>query len=317
MDSELITKILDEYPYPVTVEVVRLNTEEFRVPGFARLQKIFDVTESITHFLSLISISDLMEKCMSKKFDITSGYRSNFEKNFTRPTMGTWAELLRETIKVFRVNQEPMFIEELSDFYFINKSDPSPVQEAIDGIIAMRNSEVHASKQFTPQETKDLCSKADKMLDLILDRMAFLTKYRFLHVNRVTVKYHRWSDPEYEVDFSRIKGYNPDIFGLYGMKRKSPEPFHTPALIIDKEGSREYLNLEPLIILSDEGEGRVFDIFMYLGWDVGKKQCVYKPLYNGGSFNLYDTKLDHLLPTAIYTIFKHFCKPEEDRKSVV
>jgi hypothetical protein len=311
MDSELITKILDEYPYPVTVEVVRLNTEEFRAPGFARLQKIFDVTESVIHFLSLICISDLVEKCMSKQLQITEGFRKNFEKNFTRPSMGTWAELLREAIKVFRVNNEPMFIEELSDYYFVNKCDASPVQKAIDSIISLRNDEVHPSKQYTPQEFKDLCNKADKLLDLILENMSFLTKYRFLHVNRVTVKYHRWSDPEYEVDFSRIKGYNPDIFGLYGMKRKTTEPFHTPALIIDKEGSREYLNLEPLIILSDEGEGRVFDIFMYLGWDVDKKSCIYKPLYNGGSFDLYNTKLDHLLPTEIYMIFKFFSASED------
>ncbi len=303
MDIRLKRKIANDYPYPITVDFMRLNTMEFKNPGGERLRKIIDVTEMVLQFLALISISDLVENVIKKEVVVPNEYRTSFRNNFTQSSMGKWVELLRETIKIFKSQNKVMFVEELADFFVKSASSETKVQQAFNRIVSIRNQINHKSQHYNKADMIKLCEEADSHLELILKELDFIIDYQFLYINKVTVEYHRWSDPVYNIDMSYIVGSNPELFDSTSSDDDHRNIMHTPAIVITKENTKQYLNLEPLIIYSDEGDMEITDIFMYMGWDKSRNKITFKPVWKGGEFNLMNTQLsNHLAPEMLRII---------------
>jgi hypothetical protein len=85
---------------------------------------------------------------------------------------------------------------------------------------------------------------------------------------------------------------------------------NTPALIIVKGGEEmNYLNLDPVLIHSNEGENKIADIFMYVDWDKDKT-VRYKPVWNGGQFNLSGTTIELETINSLIKFFEFFSEPE-------
>jgi hypothetical protein len=217
--------------------------------------------------------------------------------------MGKWVEILRETVKIFKSQNKPMFIEELADYFVKSKSTESKVQQSYNKIVSIRNAINHKVQQFNKGDFIKMSEEADGHLELILNELEFIINYQFLYINKVTVEYHRWSEPVYNIDMSYIVGSNPELFDSTDSDDSQRSIMHTPAIVIAKDDSNQYLNLEPLVIYSDEGEMEITDIFMYMGWEKARNKITYKPVWKGGSFNLMHTTLkNHLGPEMLRII---------------
>ncbi len=300
MDSRLKRRIANDYPYPITVEFMRLNTMDYKNHGIERLRKIVDVTETLLQFMTLISISDLVENVMNGKIKVSEDFKKAFKNNFTHISMGKWMSLLRETIKLFKSQNVEMFIEELPDYIIKSTSSESKVQMAFNRLITIRNSINHKTTQLSKTEVNKLSEEADSKLEFILKELDFIIDYQFLYINQVTVNYHRWSEPTYNIDMSYIVGSNPELFDSTDHDSSHRNIMHTPAIVITKENTKQYLNLEPLVIYSDEGEMEITDIFMYTDWDKSRNRIIYKPIWKGGNFNLLNTSIaKHIAPEML------------------
>jgi hypothetical protein len=308
MDNQLKRKVANDYPYPVTIDFMRLNTPDFRDPDMKRLGKIIDVVENTIHFLALIALNDLLENRLKKDFSIPHNFKLRFRNNFTRTSMGKWGELLRETIKIFISNKTAMFIEELAGFFLDEKSGESDAQKAFNQITSIRNKLQHKEENISRLETEQLCVKAEELLELLLNKLGFIVNYQFLYVNKIIVDYHRWSDPNYKIDLSNIIGSNPELFDT--QTEKSASLIHSPAVIVTKKDKNVYLNLEPLIIYSDEGNLGIPDIFMYMDWEKNAS-IKYKPIWKGGIFNLYEVKESLILTKELLKFFEFFGLEED------
>jgi hypothetical protein len=309
MNNRLKRKVANDYPYPVTIDFMRLNTPDFRNPDMKRIGKIIDVTENVLHFLALIALSDLLENISNLK--IPDNFKARFRGNFTRTSLGKWGELLREVIKLFKIAGVSMFIEELPDFFIKGKTGESVAQSAFNRITSIRNKLQHKDKHYSRAEIETTCKELEELLETFLEEMNFIVDYPFLYVNKITVDYHRWSDPKYEINLSNIIGSNPELFD--SKIEKSSNLMNTPAVIVTKENPNVYLNLEPLIIYSDEGNLNIPDIFMYMDWEKGKT-IKYKPIWKGGTFNLIETSDNDVLSDGLLKFFKNFAL-EEDYES--
>jgi hypothetical protein len=157
-------------------------------------------------------------------------------------------------------------------------------------------------------ETEQLCFKAEELLEFLLEKLDFISNYQFLYVNKITVDYHRWSDPNYKIDLSNIIGSNPELFDT--QTEKSTNLINTPAIIVSKKERNAYLNLEPLIIYSDEGNMGIPDIFMYMDWE--KNSAIkYKPVWKGGLFNLFEAKEKKVLTKELLRFFEYFATEDD------
>lgn len=136
----------------------------------------------------------------------------------------------------------------------------------------------------------------------ILTGLEFLMSYPFLYVDHISVRYCKWSDPSYFHTFSEVIG-NSSEFNAYN--KALSELVHTPAIIIAKDKEIEYLNMDPVLIYTYEGENKIPDIFMYVDWDKAKS-VKYRPVWNGGPFNLAGTTNEIETLNSLLKFFEFF-----------
>ena len=303
MDRQLIRRIENDYPYPIALEFRRLNTKEYLTSDENRLRQILKIAETSIHLLASISIVDLLGNCTKSELKIPDTFKKEFPVLFTRTTFGKWIALTKESIKIFRNNGVPMFITELPDYFFDPKGSESNSLKAFNVLTNIRNKLSHPEFTLTNKIIEDFCSDTEKLLETILSELEFLMNYPFLYVDHISVRYRKWLNPSFHHTFSEVIG-NSSEFNAYN--KILSELVNTPAIIIAKEKEeKQYINLDPLLIYSNEGENRIADIFMYIDWDKDRS-VKYKPVWNGGSLNLSGTTIEVETVNSLLKFFEFF-----------
>jgi hypothetical protein len=179
-----------------------------------------------------------------------------------------------------------MFISELPKFFFERKDIESSSLKAFNILTSIRNKLAHPETTFTNKIIEEFCNETERLLETILISLEFLMNYSFLYVDHISVRYPKWQNPSFFHTFSEVIG-NSSEFNAYN--KILSEIVNTPAIIIVKNhDENQYLNLDPLVIYSNEGENKIPDVFMFIDWDKDKT-VKYKPVWNGGSFGLAGT----------------------------
>jgi len=302
MDRQFIRRIESDYPYPIALEFRRLNTKEYLASDENRLRQILKISESTIHLLALISIVDLLENCTRSAMTVSDSFKKEFLGWFTRTTFGKWISLCRETIKIFKDFGTNMFIQELPAYILDENGTESPAQKAFNRLTTIRNQLAHPQFSLTNKIVEDFCKETEELLETILTGLEFLMNYPFLYVDHISVIYRKWSVPSYFHTFSEVIG-NSSEFNAYN--KALSELINTPAIIIVKDKELEYLNLDPVLIYTNEGENRIPDIFVYMDWDKAKS-VKYKPVWNGGSFNLAETRYEIETLNSLLKFFEFF-----------
>ena len=195
-----------------------------------------------------------------------------------------------------------MFVGELLDYFLDPKGSESEAQSAFNRLTSIRNQLAHPEFSLTGKIIEDLCTETENILETILTRLEFISSYPILYVDQISVRYRKWTIPSYAHTFSEVIG-NSSEFNAYN--KILSELVNTPAILIVKDKEVEYLNLDPLMIYSNEGENRIPDIFMYIDW-IQSKSVKYKPVWNGGSFNLSGTIHEIEITSSLLKYFEFF-----------
>jgi hypothetical protein len=307
VDRQLLRMIENDYPYPVALEFRRLNTKEYLAVDESRLRQILKLSETTIHLIALISVVDLLENCRNPAFSITDDFKKQFPVLFTRTSFGKWITLTRECINLFNSADKPMFIPEIRDFFFDEKGGESKSLKAFNKITAIRNKLSHPDFSLTSKIIEEFCVETETNLMTILKGLEFLTRYSFLYVDHILVRYRKWNNPTFFHTFSEMTG-NSSEFNAYN--KILSEIVNTPALIIVKGNEeKNYLNLDPVMIYSNEGENKIADIFMYIDWDKDKT-VRYKPVWNGGQFGLSGTTIEVETVNSLLKFFEFFSEGE-------
>ena len=304
MDRQLIRRIENDYPYPIALEFRRLNTKEYLASDENRLRQILKIAETAIHLLALISIVDLLENSTKSNINIPDSFKKEFPTWFTKTSFGKWISLSRECIKLFKDNGISMFIIELPEYFIEKKGSESTAQKAFNKLINIRNKLAHPEFTLTNKIIEDFCIETEELLVTILAELEFLMNYPFLYVDHISVRYRKWYNPSFSHTFSEVIG-NSSEFNAYN--KVLSEIVNTPAIIIVKDKEEEYLNLDPVLIYSNEGENKISDIFMYIDWDKSKS-VKYKPVWNGGSFSLAGTTNEIETISSLLKFFEFFAE---------
>ncbi len=307
MDREFIKRIENDYPYPVALEFRRLNTKEYLVNDENRLRQILKVAETTVHLLALIAVIDLLKTHTRSALVIPDSFKREFSVLFTRTSFGKWISLTRECIKIFQSNNIPMFISELTEYFFEKNGSESVSLKAFNTLTTIRNKLSHPEFTLTNKVIEDLCLETEKLLENILVRLEFFKDYSFLYVDHISVSYAKCKDPSFNHTFSEVIG-NSSEFNAFN--KILSDFVNTPAIIIVKNiEDYYYLNMDPVMIYSNEGETKIADIFMYIDWD-RSKTVKYKPVWNGGSFNLSGTTIESDSINCLLKFFEFFAEQD-------
>ncbi len=303
MDHQLIRRIENDFPYPIALEFRRLNTKEYLTNDENRLRQILKISETTIHLLALISVVDLLENYTRSAVNIPESFKKEFPVWFTRTSFGKWISMTKECIKLFQQNSIPMFISELPEYFIDGRSSESKSLKAFNILTSVRNKLSHPELTLTNKIIEDFCIETEKLLETILAGLEFLTHYSFLYVDHISVRYRKWNNPSFSHTFSEVIG-NSSEFNAYN--KILSEIVNTPAIIIVKDREEnEYLNLDPLLIYSNEGENKISDVFMFIDWDKDRP-VKYKPVWNGGSFTLSGTTNELETIKSLLKFFEFF-----------
>jgi len=308
MNQELSNIIENQYPYPIAVEFRRLLTPEYSKPGTMRLHKILEVTENTAHFLALLTVCELRELVERKQLTISDAYSKEFPGRITRTSMGKWIALLRDSLALVQASGQETFVRELPEFFLKKSNAPAPAQEAFNKLTSLRNNLAHPTQELTTHDYLQACNKAEELLEVILKELHFITGYHMLHIEDVSVEYHRWSPPVWNHSVADAAGHNSAFKEL---AIQFNELMYTPSAFISRRSNdtavsgtqTNALSIEPLILRSSEGSGKIKDIFLYQDIDLKKCDVSYKPCDKGGAFSLSSSeKYTELIQGFIYML---------------
>jgi hypothetical protein len=305
IDRQLLRMIENDYPYPLALEFRRLNTREYLAHDEKRLMQILKISETAIHLLSLISLVDLLENAAKSAISVPDSFKRDFPVLFTVTSFGKWISLAKACTKLFHDNKVQMFIPEMKEYFFEKNGSESQILKLFNRLTNIRNELAKPESVLTNKIIDEYCVECERHLLTILTGLEFFMNYSFLYVDHVAVKYRKWNNPTFFHTFSEVTG-NSSEFNAYN--KILSEIVNTPAIIIGKGGEeKDYLNLDPLMVYSNEGVTKITDIFMYTGWDK-YKTAKYKPVWNGGSFNLAGTTIEDETANSLLKFFEFFAE---------
>jgi hypothetical protein len=236
--ADLVTK---NFPWPVGVELRRLFSGSMRQLDRMRLDQIFKTIERAMQFLSFVMLSQMVKEKDTGKLSIPDSFSKEFSNRFLVLSMGNFSWLIRGIGNIFGEQKVEWFMPEMGES-FNNK-----FYNALDFWIPERNEIGHYQINLTQEDIEKRCVEYEEKLTFILQKIAFLAKYKLVSVKEIKVIKSKVK----EADFHHVI----DLLNSSDSDFKAKE-FHEPSftesqsvlLMKTMKSLNEYLNLSPLII---------------------------------------------------------------------
>jgi hypothetical protein len=233
--------VIKSFPWPIGVELRRLFSGTMRQLDRMRLDQIFKTIERAMQFLSFVMLSQMVKDKDAGKLTVPESFSKEFSSRFLVLSMGNFAWLIRSIGNIFTEQKVEWFMPEMAES-FNNK-----FYNALDFWIPERNEIGHYQINLTQEEIEKRCVEYEEKLTFILQKIAFLAKYKLVSVKEIKVIKSKVR----EADFHHVI----DLLNSSDSDFKAKE-FHEPSftesqsvlLMKTMKSLNEYLNLSPLII---------------------------------------------------------------------
>jgi hypothetical protein len=281
--------VIKNFPWPIGVELRRLFSGSMRQLDRMRLDQIFKTIERSMQFLSFVMLSQLGKEKNEGRITIPENFSREFNNRFFVLSMGNFAWLIRSIGNIFEDQKVGWFMPEMAE-NFNNK-----FYNALDFWIPERNEIGHYQINLTQEDIEKRCVEYEEKLTFILQRIAFLAKYKLVSVKEIRVIKSKVRDATFHHVIDLLNSSDSD-FKAKEFHEPTFTEIHSVLLMKTMKSLEEYLNLSPLIIdtsteILDTKEK--FDIkkdifmyskfrneqLMYLGTEVTEK-CDLRSLKN-------------------------------------
>jgi hypothetical protein len=223
------------------------------------------------------------------KLEISEHLAKDFQGRMLVLNMGNYTWLIRAIGNLMKEKSAPWFLPEMGE-NFDNK-----FFAALDFWVPERNEVGHYQINLTQQEIQKRCLEYEEKLAFILQRIAFLCKYRLVSVREIKVNHPKNQTAKFNHLVDILNSSDSD-FTAKEMEEEKFAESQSVLLMKSLKTLDEYLNLSPLIIdtnceIIDDKEK--FDIkkdifmytkfredhLMYIGTEVTEK-CDLRSLHN-------------------------------------
>lgn len=281
--------VIKNFPWPIGVELRRLFSGSMRQLDRMRLDQIFKTIERSMQFLSFVLLSQLVKEKSEGRLAIPDSFSREFTNRFFVLSMGNFAWLIRSIGNIFEGQKTEWFMPEMAE-NFNNK-----FYNALDFWIPERNEIGHYQINLTQEDIEKRCVEYEEKLTLILQKIAFLAKYKLVSVKEIKVIKSKVQQASFHHIIDLLNSSDSD-FRAKEFDEPAFTESHSVLLMKTMKSLEQYLNLSPLIIdtsteILDAKEK--FDIkkdifmyskfrndqLMYLGTEVTEK-CDLRSLKN-------------------------------------
>ncbi|MBN2633406.1 MAG: hypothetical protein JXR66_07625 [Bacteroidales bacterium] len=233
--------VIKNFPWPIGVELRRLFSGSMRQLDRMRLDQIFKTIERTMQFLSFVMLSQLVKENSEGTITIPEKLSKEFSGRFYVLSMGSFSWLIRTIGRLFEDQKTEWFMPEIAE----NFNDR--FYNALDFWIPERNEIGHYQINLTQEEIEKRCVEYEEKLSLILQKIAFLAKYRLVSVKEIKVNKSRLMEPSFHHVIDLLNSSDSD-FRAKEIDERAFTESNSVLLMKSMKSLEQHLNLSPLII---------------------------------------------------------------------
>jgi len=281
--------IIKNFPWPIGVELRRLFSGTMRQLDRMRLDQIFKTIERSMQFISFIMLSQLWKDMKEKNLDVPDGFKKEFTDRISVLSMGNYTWLIRSVGTFMQEKNYPWFMPEMGENF------DKKFYAALDFWVPERNEIGHYQINLTNEEIEKRCVEYEEKLSFILEKLAFIAKYKLVSVREIKVIHPKNQSAKFN-HFIDLLNSSDSGFKAQELEETKFAESNSVLLMKSLKTFDEYLNLSPLIIDTNSeiiDDKEKFDIkkdifmytkfrgdqLMYIGAEVTEK-CDLRSLHN-------------------------------------
>ena len=290
LDSRFLGDIvIKNFPWPIGVELRRLFSASMRQLDRLRLDQIFKTIERSMQFISFVMLCQIWKDNKEKKIEISENMSKEFSSRLLVLTMGNYTWIIRTVGNLMQANSITWFMPEMGVNF------DKKFYSALDFWVPERNDIGHYQINLTHQEIERRCVEYEEKLTYILERIAFLCKYKLVSIREIKVNHPKNQQAKFNHIIDLLNSSDSD-FKAQELEELTFAESQSVLLMKSLKTLDEYLNLSPLIIdtsheiIDDKEKFDIKeDIFMYtkfqndqlnyIGTEVTEK-CDLRSLHN-------------------------------------
>ena len=234
--------VIKNFPWPIGVELRRLFSGSMRQLDRHRLDQIFKTIERIMQFISFTMLAQVWGDVEGKNVEAPKSIKNDFEKRFSVLSMGTYSWLIRMLGKAYKDQGKEWFMQEMGENF------DKKFFESLDFWIPERNEIGHYQINLTSEDIERRCVEYEKKLSEILQKIAFVVKYKLISIRDIYVEKDRiQQDPQF-LHIANLLNSGDSDFKSKEFKDNSFTDSKSVLLLKSLKNINDYLNLSPLII---------------------------------------------------------------------
>jgi hypothetical protein len=290
MDPRLLGDlIIRNFPWPIGVELRRLFSASTRQLDRMRLDQIFKTIERTMQFISFLMICQLWKDIKEKGLEAPENFRKEFQDRIMVLSMGNYTWLIRALGTFFQNKGIPWFMPEMGENF------DKKFYTALDFWVPERNEIGHYQINLTNEEIEKRCVEYEEKLALILEKLAFICKYKLVSVREIKVIHPKNQEARFNHIIDLLSSSDSG-FKAQELEETKYAESNSVLMMKSLKTFDEYLNLSPLIIDTNSeviDDKEKFDIkkdifmytkfrgdqLMYVGTEVTEK-CDLRSLHN-------------------------------------
>jgi hypothetical protein len=294
--------IIRNFPWPIGVELRRLFSASTRQLDRMRLDQIFKTIERTMQFISFLMICQVWKDTKENKLVLPDGFKKEFGDRIMVLSMGNYTWIIRAIGTFMQEKAISWFMPEMGENF------DKKFYAALDFWVPERNEIGHYQINLTNEEIEKRCVEYEEKLSFILEKLAFICKYKLVSVREIKVIHPKNQEAKFN---HLIDVLNSSDSGFKAQELEETRFAESSSVLLMKSLKTfdEYLNLSPLVIDTNSeviDDKEKFDIkkdifmytkfrgdqLMYVGTEVTEK-CDLRSLHNYQ--NLVDQFKDMLL----------------------
>jgi len=235
IDNRMLANfIIQDFPWPVGVELRRLFSGDLKDRDKNRVDQILRVAEKLAHLFASCLLVQLWDVCKTRNIELSKDFQAQIE-NVTRPSFGTYVGLIRATHNLFGKQGIKPFLEYSNGDFKFNK-----LLDSFNKLIKMRNEDRHHASEMD-------CQEGEEVLSDLLVNLAVFSKYKLVTIKEIKVVGPKLKRVKFNHAIRMLNSQHED-FNLVEQDFEEFSDSHAVLLMKDFANPKEYLNLSPFIV---------------------------------------------------------------------
>lgn len=234
VDNRMLANfIIQDYPWPIGVELRRLFSGDLKDRDKNRIDQILRVGEKLAQFFAFSFAVQLWDECKLRQLVLSKDFKFQI-KSLARPTFGVYTGLLRSVIDMFNDQNIEPFIDFGTDIKHGN------LIKDFNSLVTMRNEDRHHGSEMD-------CQEGENILKELLIGLAAITRYKLVTIREIKVVGPKLRQVKFQHSIRMLNSQHEDFSSLeQGFDDFSES--HAVLLMKDFSNPKEYLNLSPFVV---------------------------------------------------------------------